>query len=88
MNMWGFEPTLFDVLEEGFVKFLEEKGTEIKSEYLLPIIVDEMIKTKGEKVKMLYADDKWYGVTYKEDKQSVVNAIANYCAKGMYKNFN
>ncbi len=88
MNMWGFEPTLFDVLEDGFVKFLAEKGTEQKSEYLLPFVVDEMIKTKGEKVKMLYADDKWYGVTYKEDKQSVVDAIADYCAKGMYKNFN
>ena len=79
MNMWGFMPTLFNELEEGFAKFLAEKGTEQKSEYLLPFVVDEMIKTKGEKVKMLYADDKWYGVTYKEDNQSVVDAIADFC---------
>ena len=88
MNMWGFEPTLFDVLEDKFVEFLKEKGMEQKSEYLLPFVVDEMIKTKGEKVKMLYADDKWYGVTYKEDKQSVVDAIADFCKKGMYNKFN
>ncbi len=84
MNMWGFMPSLFDELETGFYQFLKEKGTEMKSEYLLPLIVDDMVKTKGEKVKMLYADDKWFGVTYKEDKQSVVDAINNYTAKGMY----
>ena len=46
-----------------------------------------MIKVDGEKVKVLYTDDKWYGVTYKEDKQSVVDAIAALCAKGLYDKF-
>ncbi len=87
MNMWGFMPTFFDELETGFTKFLEQRGTELKSEYLLPFVVDEMIKTKGEKVKVLKAVDKWYGVTYKEDKQSVVDAIADYCNKGLYSKF-
>ena len=87
MNMFGFMPKLFDELESGFVKFLAEQGTELKSEYLLPRIVDKMIKQDGEKVKVLYTDDKWYGVTYKEDKQSVVDAIAALCAKGLYDKF-
>ena len=87
MNMFGFMPKLFDELESGFVKFLAEQGTELKSEYLLPRIVDKMIKVDGEKVKVLYTDDKWYGVTYKEDKQSVVDAIAALCNKGLYDKF-
>ena len=87
MNMFGFMPTLFDELDRGFVEFLKESGTELKSEYLLPRIVDKMIKQDGEKVKVLYTDDKWYGVTYKEDKQSVVDAIAKLCAEGKYDKF-
>ena len=87
MNMFGFMPKLIDELDEGFPKFLAEQGTEMKSEYLLPRIVDKMIKVDGEKVKVLYTDDKWYGVTYREDKPSVVNAIAELCAKGNYDKF-
>lgn len=87
MNMFGFMPTLFDELDRGFVEFLKESGAELKSEYLLPRIVDKMIKQDGEKVKVLYTDDKWYGVTYKEDKQSVVDAIAKLCAEGKYDKF-
>lgn len=87
MNMWGCTPKLFNVLETGFVDFLKEHGTEMKSEYLLPFVIDEMIKKNGEKVKALTTDDKWYGVTYKEDKQSVVDALASYTAKGLYSKF-
>ncbi len=87
MNMWGLMPSFFDVLEPGFEKFLAQSGKELKSEYLLPLIIDEMIQTTGEKVKVLTATDKWYGVTYKEDKPSVVNAIAEYCNKGLYSKF-
>ena len=87
MNMWGCTPKLFDELEGGFSDFLKERGTEMKSEYLLPTIIDGMIKNKGEKVKALTTDAKWYGVTYKEDKQSVVDALAAYTAQGLYKKF-
>ena len=87
MNMWGFMPSLFDTLETGFAEFLKEKGKEMKSEYLLPFVVDDMIKKNGEKVKVLTSDDKWYGVTYKEDKQSVVDALAAYTDKGLYNKF-
>lgn len=88
MNMFGFMPSLFGELESGFVKFLEEQGKELKSEYLLPRVVDKMIKVDGAKVKVLATDDKWYGVTYKEDKETVVNAIAELCKKGLYDKFN
>ena len=88
MNMFGFMPSLFNELETGFVKFLEEQGKELKSEYLLPRIVDKMIKVDGEKVKVLTTDDKWYGVTDKEDKAGVVEAIAALCNKGLYNKFN
>ena len=87
MNMWGFMPTFFNELETGFDSFLAKSGNELKSEYLLPFVVDDMIKTKGEKVKVLKADDKWYGVTYKEDKQSVVDALSAYCKAGLYPKF-
>jgi hypothetical protein len=84
MNMWGFMPTLFDELDQKFVEFLKERGTELKSEFLLPFVVDEMIKTKGEKVKVLRADEKWYGVTYKEDKQQVTDALTKMVNDGLY----
>ena len=88
MNMFGFVPKLFDELESGLVKFLEEEGKELKSEYLLPRVVDKMIREDGERVKVLYTDDKWYGVTYKEDKQGVVDAIGALCKQGLYDKFN
>ena len=87
MNMFGFTPKLFDELTTGFVDFLKAQGTEMKSEYLIPRVVDKMIKEDGEKFKVLTTDDKWYGVTYKEDKQSVVDAIAAYCKEGLYSRF-
>ncbi len=87
MNMWGFMPGFFDTLDVEFVKFLADKGNEMKSEFLLPFVVDDKIKNEGEKVKVLHATDKWYGVTYKDDKQSVVDAIAQMCKEGKYKKF-
>ncbi len=84
MNLWGFKPDLFKYLENGFKEFLKEKINIPKSEFLLPYTVAELIH-KGEKqVKVLIAEDKWYGVTYKEDKDSVVAAINRMIESGMY----
>ncbi len=86
MNMWGFTPDIFGYLEEGFIEFLKERGTELKSEFYLPFLVNSLIK-KGEKnARVLVAEDKWYGVTYAEDKAAVVNAIKEMTDKGMYEN--
>lgn len=76
MNMWGLTPDFLDELERGFQEFLQniEEG-DLKSEYLLPAIIDTMIKSRKADVAVLESRDKWFGVTYKEDKQTVAEAI-------------
>lgn len=84
MNMWGFTTDLFDYLEEGFNRFLSEKISVPKSEYFLPFQIDELIKQNKKQVDVLVAEDKWYGMTYKEDKPIVKAAIAQMTAEGKY----
>lgn len=84
MNMWGLCPDIFDYLEEDFKKFLDEKINEPKSEFFIPFEVDRLVKSGIKKVTVLSSTDRWYGVTYREDKQSVVDAIAEMTAKGLY----
>ncbi len=76
MNMWGFNPDFFDYLKEGFNKFLSNPDNLQKSEFYVPFMVDELIKSGKKQVNVCVAEDKWYGVTYKEDKDTVVKAIA------------
>lgn len=84
MNLWGFRPDLFTYLEKGFTEFLRENINEAKKEYFLPLIVTDLIESGTKKVKVLPAEDKWYGVTYKEDKPNVVAAIEEMIDKGLY----
>lgn len=84
MNLWGFRPDIFSYIEKGFKEFLEENINEPKKEYYLPLVVTELIETNTKKVKVLAAEDKWYGVTYKEDKPGVVAAIEDMISKGYY----
>lgn len=85
MNMWGFTPEIFKELQTGFPEFLRNiKDGDIKSEYLLPNIVDQLIKENKAQVKVLRTNDKWVGVTYKEDKKVVVDAIGKLIADGVY----
>ncbi len=85
MNLWGFRPDIFGYIEAGFKKFLDEKINVPKSEYYLPTVVSERIEKGEKKVKVLVAEDKWYGVTYKEDKQVVVDAITKMMNDGLYE---
>ncbi len=85
MNLWGFRPDVFGYIETGFKKFLDEKINVPKSEYYLPTVVSERIENKEKQVKVLVAEDKWYGVTYKEDKQVVVDAITKMMNDGLYE---
>ena len=85
MNMWGYTTKVFDFLEEGFDKFLKDNGTALKSEYFLPLMVDDVIKTGKTSVSVLPTNSRWYGVTYKEDKDSVVKAFKELTDKGLYK---
>ena len=85
MNCWGFKTNMIDELEKRFSKFLESsKDNILKAEYFLPFVVDELIKESKADVKVLKTFDKWYGVTYKEDKEKVVNAIRQMINQGKY----
>ena len=84
MNMWGCPPEFFGVLETEFVKFLKKYGDMPKSEFLLPIVIDKLIKNGDADCKLLESHDKWFGVTYAEDKASVCEAIAKLIADGVY----
>ena len=85
MNMWGLPAAFLSELEQGFPKFLDGiKEGDIKSEYLLPAVIDQLIKAGRATVKVLETRDKWFGVTYKEDKQAVVDAISGLVARGVY----
>lgn len=86
MNMWGFSPEILNILEEGFVEFLENiPEGDIKKEYLLPTIVDTQIQEGKADVTVLETRDKWFGVTYKEDKQSVMDSFKALIEAGVYK---
>lgn len=86
MNMWGFTPVILDKLEEGFVTFLEKEGNDLKSEYLLPEVVGDLIKSNQASVTVLKTNDKWFGVTYKEDKDYVVDSFKKLVEEGKYPN--
>ena len=86
MNMWGFPPEIFRELAKGFSRFLAEMKPEKsqKKEYLLPGVVQELLQEKRASVAVLETRDKWFGVTYKEDKQSVVDSFKKLIAEGLY----
>ena len=86
MNMWGLPPRFLEELETGFPEFLDNipEGN-LKAEYLLPRIIDKLIKSGKGKVKVLETRDKWFGVTYQEDKAAVVDSIRRLIEEGVYK---
>ena len=85
MNMWGIPASFLDELERGFPEFLAGlKEGDVKSEYLLPRIIDKLVMDGKARVKVLETADKWFGVTYKEDKQAVVESLRKLIAGGVY----
>lgn len=86
MNLWGFTPCMMEELAERFPSFLELslKENPLKGEYFLPFVVDELIEEGKATVTVLKSTDKWQGVTYKEDKQSVVAALQLLKDQGVY----
>ena len=86
MNMWGLPPKFLDALEAGFPEFLDGiKEGDVKAEYLLPKVIDQQIKSGKAHVRVLETRDKWFGVTYKEDKDAVVASIRKLIEDGIYK---
>lgn len=85
MNMWGLTPAFIEELERGFPVFLKGlKNGDLKSEYLLPTIIDQMIKDGRARVRVLETKDHWFGVTYKEDKEGVAESIRTLISQGIY----
>ena len=85
MNMWGLHQDFFHVLENGFTEFLENvEETNLKAEYLLPTIIGGLLEEDKIDVNVLKSHDKWFGVTYKEDKEFVVTSIKNLVEQGVY----
>ncbi len=86
MNMWGFTRSFLDEAWARFPSFLDKALAEnpAKAEYFLPTVVSQLIDEGKARVKVLRSEDKWYGVTYREDKPTVVNAIAEKTASGLY----
>lgn len=84
MNMWGFTPDYFEYSEKYFIDFLEANIGNHKAEYFIPLMVDHLIINKTADVKVLDTPSKWFGVTYAEDREGVVEKLQNLVDKGEY----
>ena len=84
MNMWGFMPSLFDYLGKMFSEFLDKNISDLKSEFLIPSVVNDLIEKNIEKVQVLKTRSTWFGVTYIEDKPFVKNQIKELIQSGIY----
>ena len=86
MNLWGFQKSYLEEAWAGFPAFLDQALAEnpLKGEYFLPTVVSNLLSQHKARVKVLRSNDKWYGVTYKEDKPGVVAALAELREKGVY----
>ena len=86
MNLWGFTPDFVEDLQRGFTAFLENDVPKnpLKAEYFLPFVVNDQIRAGKADVRVLKSGDKWYGVTYKEDKPVVMRALADMMESGVY----
>ncbi|MDP4209542.1 MAG: nucleotidyltransferase [Bacteroidota bacterium] len=84
MNFWGFTPLFFKKLDAEFQSFIKGNYTNPKAEFFLPFVVDDLIKSKQATVKVLRSTDRWFGVTYKEDKPMVVSKIKELVEAGVY----
>ena len=87
MNMWGLTPEFMQVLEKGFVEFFETTvpANPLKAEYLLPIYIGQLLREDKVSVKVLETEDRWFGVTYKEDKELVTENFAQLIEADVYK---
>ena len=84
MNCWGFTPTLFTYLQAGFEEWLAENGSGMKTEFLIPSVVDGLIKSGTVTVDVLETPEKWYGITYPQDKPAIVKSMQALVDSGRY----
>ncbi len=84
MNFWGFTPNFFNQLDRDFTNFIEAHSNELKSEFYIPTVVNNLIKSGEATIKMLTSEDQWFGVTYKEDKETTISSINKLIKAGHY----
>lgn len=84
MNMWGFTPDLFTSSDQLFIEFLNKNMGELKAEFYIPYVVNKLISSGEANCKVLKTPDKWFGVTFKEDRERVVENLAQLTASGVY----
>lgn len=84
LNMWGFTPSLFARLREQFIDFLRKHGMEEKSEFYIPTVVNALVNSGRSRLRVLRTPDRWFGVTYKEDRPRVVDGIRQLLTRGDY----
>ena len=84
MNFWGFTPSFFGFLKKGFDDFIKNNAGNLKAEFYIPAIVNELINTREATVRILQSDEQWFGMTHREDRESVVKSIHELVKKGIY----
>lgn len=84
MNLWGFKPSCFTFLGREFREFIDKHGMDLKSELDIPTSVDKFVKSGEIKIKILMSNERWFGVTYREDKPMVVESIREMVRRGVY----
>ena len=84
MNMWGFTPDYFSYSDESFVTFLNENADNLKAEFFIPLLVNQLIQKGTATVKVLDTPSKWFGVTYADDRPEVVAKLKNLADSGVY----
>jgi UTP-glucose-1-phosphate uridylyltransferase len=84
MNFWGFTPSFFSFLNKGFETFIQKNVANLKSEFYIPSVVNDLIKSHQATVRILHCDEKWFGMTYKEDRETVVKSICELVKQGVY----
>lgn len=86
MNFWGFTPKFFSQLEHDFIDFIDRNAHELKAEFYIPTVVNELIDNNEATVKVLTSNDQWFGVTYQEDKEVTIDKVKQLVEKGVYPN--
>jgi hypothetical protein len=84
MNMWGFTPKIFQQIQQRFETFLNEMGEDLKKEFLIPRVVGDVLLAKEATVKVLSTKDRWFGITYPQDKEQVRLSMEKMIQKGYY----
>jgi hypothetical protein len=84
MNFWGFTPRFFEQLDRDFRKFIVENANQLKAEFFIPLVVNNLIKSKEATIKVLKSTAQWFGVTYQEDKPVTIQKVKQLVEQGVY----